>query len=282
MKISFLDFWPDFKSDNNFLIHLFREQFENIFIVEPEFADIIIFSCFGEQNKKYNHCKKIFFTGENRRPDFSQCDFSISFDFDTYGNRNIRIPLWYYYIDWFGVGSYGNPEYLIPVKYLTEPNEFSTKEKNGFCSAVYSNPVGIRSQIISTINSYKKVDCYGKVPGFYTLPDGEKNKMNIISNYKFNICFENSVYPGYFTEKILHAKIAGCIPLYYSDKSFHKDFNINSCINLINFDNMKQILDEIKRIDSDNELYNNMIAEPLFTKVPNLDEIKDDISIIWT
>jgi hypothetical protein len=278
MKLSFLDFWDGFIDDNNFIIHLIRSVSE-VELVQPSVADVIIYSCFGQENRKYN-CKKIFFTGENKRPNLSDCDYSISFDFDDYGGRNIRIPLWYYYIDWFEVGTYGNPQYLIPVDYLMYPNEFSKKEKNKFCCAVYSNPISMRNQFISIISQYKSVDCYGKLHGFNYLPDGEKNKMNVISNYKFNVCFENSVYPGYFTEKILHAKVSGSIPIYYSDKSFDKDFNVRSCINLIDYNNQFEVLDLIKEIDNNDSLYNQYRKEPLFNKTPNLDEIKNKISKI--
>lgn len=274
MKISFIDFWDGFDPRNNFLYFLLRDVYQNIEVVDPKNAEVIIFSVFGNTNQIYNHCKKIFFTGENIRPDFNKCDHSISFDFDDYRGRNIRIPLWYYYIDWFNVGSYGNPSYLIPVNYLYEPNEFSKKEKIGFCSAVYSNPVGIRNQVVKLLNVYKKVDCYGKVSGFNILQDGERQKLDIISNYKFNICFENSSYPGYYTEKLLHAKVAGCIPIYYSDVKVYEDFN-KSC--LLFYNNIDEMIHEVVNVDNNNVLYNNIINEPLFTKKIELDSIKDKI-----
>lgn len=41
------------------------------------------------------------------------------------------------------------------------------------------------------------------------------NKIETISKYKFNLCFENVRYPGYVTEKIFDAMMAGTIPVYY-------------------------------------------------------------------
>lgn len=279
MKISFLDFWPKFLPHNNFIYHLIKSVKENVELVTPDKADLIIYSCFGNQHKRYN-VKKIFFTGENKRPNFNECDYSISFDFDDYDGKNIRIPLWYYYIDWFNVGTYGDPNYLIPVDYLYEPNEFSKKEKRGFCSAVYSNPVGIRNEFVTKLNNYKNVDCFGKVGGFNRLPDGEKFKLDIISNYKFNICFENSIYPGYYTEKILHAKIAGCIPLYYSDEKMFEDFNENSCLNLFKFGSMEEMIEMIIKIDSDEYIYNNIFNETLLSNKITIDLIKQKINSI--
>ena len=149
MKVSFLDFWEypkAFNPNNNFLTHLIKLTFDDVKIVDPIDADVIIYTCFGNEHKKYNQCKKIFYTGECLRPDYNQSDYSITFDFDSYDNRNIRIPLWYFYIDWFSIKTYNNPEYLIPVDYLTGENEFTKKEKSKFCSAVFSKNNDIRFQ----------------------------------------------------------------------------------------------------------------------------------------
>lgn len=279
MNVAFLDFWYDFQPDNNFFIHLLREIRSDVKVTEPEIADVIIYTCFGQRNKQYNHCKKIYFTGENLRPNFNECNNSITFDFDDYNGRNIRLPLWYLYIDWFNVKSYGNPNWLIPTNYLIGENEFTMKPKNKFCCTVFSSPYDTRFNMINNLNLYKKVDCYGKIhPN--RIPEGERSKMDIISDYKFNICFENSIYPGYFTEKLLHAKIAGSIPIYYSDKSFDKDFNINCCVNLISFNNMSDVLEEVKKIDADDNLYNKIKSEPLFDKLPELDYIKNEMNKI--
>ncbi len=276
MNISFLDFWGGFNHNNNFFIHLFRDIVEDVNVTTPDKADIIIFSCFGNLNKSFTHCKKIFFTGENLRPDFSQCDYSFSFDFDSYNNRNIRIPLWYLYIDWFGVKTYDNPNWLIPVSYLNGDNEFKEKVKEKFACTVFSSPRKSRFAAIQTINSYKNIDCIGKIHSL-KLPDGERFKMNVISGYKFNLCFENSIYPGYFTEKILHAKIAGCIPLYASDKTYTNDFNCSCCLNLIDYNNLNDFLKDIKAIDKDDSLYKKILNEPLFLELPNLISIKSQI-----
>ena len=272
MNVAFLDFWFGFQPENNFFIHLIRSIKDNVNITSPENADVIFYSCFGDSYKKFN-IKKIFFTGENLRPDFNDCDLSLSFDFDNYNNRNIRLPLWYLYIDWFNVKSYNNPDWLIPVEYLSGDNEFTKKDKSQFCSTVFSSPYNSRFNMVNLLNNYKQVDCYGKIHN-NKLPDGEKYKMDVISNYKFNICFENSLYPGYFTEKLLHAKIAGCIPIYYSDESYSIDFNTKCCINLIDFENEFELIEYIREIDNNVDLYKSIKNQKLFNEYPNLDKIK--------
>ena len=45
------------------------------------------------------------------------------------------------------------------------------------------------------------------------IPNGKKIKM--LSNFKFCICFENTIAPGYITEKIFDCFKARCVPIYW-------------------------------------------------------------------
>ena len=276
MKISFLDFWGDFDFNNNFLTIALKQIYTDLQVVNPENSDIIICSVFGTHHHNFIKNKKIiFYTGENIRPNYKTYHKSISFDFDTYNNKNLRIPLWYFYIDWFNVNSYGNPSYLIPVDYLYNENEFTLKEKNKFCCTIFSAPHQDRLLMINKLNEYKFIDCYGKI--FQNkIPDGEKIKMDIISNYKFSICFENSIYPGYYTEKLLHAKIAGTIPIYKSHETMNLDFNPNSCINVNNL-SLDEVVNNIIEIDNNDFLYKKWIQQPLFENKIEISNILSNI-----
>jgi hypothetical protein len=279
MKICFSDFWTPFDPNNNFFIHLLKQSFENIEVVNPENADVMFFSVFGMENTLYKNCKKIFFTGENQRPNFKKCDYSLTFDFDDYEGMNFRLPLWYLYIDWFNVGTYGNPEWLIPESYLYGESEFTKKPKDKFCSIVFGKLVESRLNAIQTISGYKNVDIFGKANPDYNLPDGEKHKLDLISNYKFSLCYENSVTPGYHTEKLLHGKIAGNIPIYYGDETVCKDFNSKCFINSVNMSD-EELVEKIKEIELNDDLYDDMINQPLFTTKKNLDSIRNNFNNI--
>lgn len=279
MKISFVDFWPKFDPNNNFFLHLLRDIKEDVQVVYPEDSEIMIFGPFGNENSTYKNCKKIFYTGEDIKPNFKKCDYSLTFEFDDYEGKNIRLPLWYLYIDWFNVSTYSDPQWLIPVEYLNGNNEFTKKNKNKFCSIVFSNinkVYDLRIGSVEKFREYKSVDCFGKIhPN--SIQEGEKNKLDVISNYKFSICFENSTTPGYFTEKLLHAKIAGTVPIYYSDKSFSRDFNPNCCLNYINFSSLDELYEKVIEIDQNEKLYKEFFEQPLFSTKPNLDSFKKSI-----
>jgi hypothetical protein len=53
---------------------------------------------------------------------------------------------------------------------------------------------------------FKKYSCY-RGP--------TDNKNSLLSKYKFCICFENAVLPGYITEKIFDCFKAKCVPIYW-------------------------------------------------------------------
>jgi hypothetical protein len=46
-------------------------------------------------------------------------------------------------------------------------------------------------------------------------PIKPEEKIQVLSQYKFALCFENCVFPGYVTEKIFDCFLAGCIPIYF-------------------------------------------------------------------
>jgi hypothetical protein len=270
MKISFVDFWPGFDTKNNFLYFLFREIYQNIEVVEPTNSNLIIYSCFGKDHLRYDQ-KKIFYTGENIRPNFNECDYSLSFDVDDYSGKNIRLPLWYFYISWFYGVNYTNPKFILPIEQIND-NAYIKKEKTKFCSTVYSNESKYRKDFFEILSTYKKVDGYGRP--FNNWTSGEDKKYEIISEYKFNICFENSDYPGYHTEKLLQAKTAGCIPIYWGSETVLEDFNPNCFVNLKNFnDDLYSLFEHIKEIDNNDKLYEEIKKEPLFLTTPSLDEI---------
>ena len=299
MKISFADFWCGFDSNNNFLLFLFREIYENVIVTDPSTCDCLIYGAFGKSHRNYNHCKKIFFNTEiHTLPNFDECDYSITSFFGSrdpeyqknFESKNVRIPLWMLHIDWFNVGSWGNPNWLIPVDYLVQDNPFTLKKKNKFCCTVYSNPRQERVDMVNIINQYKSVDCYGKCHN-KQIPQqnnhgGEFEKMNVISDYKFSICFESGtpvdwgitdMFAVTTSEKLLHAKVAGNIPIYYSDEFYSKDFNKECCLNLFDYSNMESMLEDIIKIDNDNSRYESILKEPLFTSKPNLNMFIDKI-----
>lgn len=268
MNVSFTDFWPDFLPNNNFLLDVLLSISKDVQVIPfSNDTDVLIYSCFGNQhyNTDRNKTKKIFYTGESIRPNFNECDYSWTFDIDNYDNKNIRIPLWLMQIDFFNKKGYTNPQYVIPLEYVTNQNTnpWSIKNKNYFCVIVNNHLPNRRDELIQHLSRKKEVHGFGNAFGntwFY----GECKKLDIISDYRFNICFENKLYPGYYTEKIIHAKAAGCIPLYYADINTSLDFNTNCFLNLNDYKTIEEYVERIFEIENSPNLQNEIKNQPLF------------------
>lgn len=274
MKLSFCDFWGGVDPNNNFFTDLLKTFIPDIEVTPLNFeTDILIYSCFGSDHHFANRSKtkKIYYTGENIRPNFNECDYSLTFDFDSYDGKNFRLPLWFTNIDWFNKKNYGNPQFVIPLRAVKD-NLLMHKPKDKFCTFVFNTDKPYRFEIVEKLSKYKKVECYGKP--FNNWFYGEDVKLNITSNYKFEICFENTIYPGYYTNRLLHTKTAGCLPLYWADENCEKDFNPNSFLNLYNFKNLDEFIEKIIELDNNEQAYKTIVSNYLFEgKEPSLDPL---------
>jgi hypothetical protein len=273
MNICYLDFWPGFDSNCNWFNLLFREALDNIkinFNSAPEEADIIMFSSFGSQNFNYKNSRavKLFYTGENERANLSVADYSLSFDYDSHDGRNFRLPHWYMYVNWWDEPNF--PHARISKERLFkkyDPEEvFSRKE---FCSIIIGNPVRNRIEVAQKLDTFKPVHGYGRV---FARPYSGC-KVDLMEKYRYNICFENSIYPGYVTEKLLEAKVAGCIPIYYGTETVNTDFNEKCFINFASYSSNEELLQEIIELENNLSKFKQIASEPLFNEPPNLEKL---------
>jgi len=97
-----------------------------------------------------------------------------------------------------------------------------------------------------------------------------EEKVKFLQSYKFNICFENACAPGYTTEKIYHAMLANCIPIYWGNPLVHRDFNSKSFINPYGRKHktikhmIKYMVSKIIELDKNDALYAKMLKEPWY------------------
>lgn len=67
------------------------------------------------------------------------------------------------------------------------------------------------------------------------------DKLDTIRRFKFAICFENMVLPGYVTEKIIDCFVAGTIPLYCGAPDINEIVPENSFIDVRKFSSFEQL-----------------------------------------
>jgi len=75
------------------------------------------------------------------------------------------------------------------------------------------------------------------------------DKQQIMSNYKFAICFENMSYPGYITEKIIDCFHAGVIPIYLGAPDIGDFIPKVAFIDMRAYENLNVLHEHLMHID---------------------------------
>jgi len=254
-----------FTDTHDHLARFFYSILSTRYVIEVDNInpDYLIFgdNNFGNNNLRYdkNKVTKIFYTGENQRPENYDCHYAISFD-HVYEPWHYRLPLFVIYMwAWKYIHNMNyDMDYIL--------RDLDVTEKTSFSSFVVSNPnCQERNDFFKMLNDYKTVDSGGRLfNNIQVKLDGEQSKIDFLSSRKFNICFEPYKYPGYTTEKIVHAFYAGTIPIYWGNELVTSDFNNDSFINVHDFDSFDSAMDYIIKVDNDKKLYNEIVKAPKF------------------
>ena len=212
--------------------------------------------------------KSIWFTGENERPPQGLWDAYFSFDYNMVGERVVYFPLWMLTsTNMLKSTSLTFWNQQVPTLEELRSKRNMKRVKSKFTVALIGKTYPLRLHAIEELTKIGKVDVFGT-----SVRKVKSNPGRIVSRYKFCLCFENDVYPGYVTEKPFEAYIAGTIPLYYgSDPA--KYLNPKAVINLMDFKNITEWASYIKEVNEDKELYRYHFEQPILLKKPTLDPI---------
>lgn len=194
-------------------------------------------------------CVKIVTIGESYTPDFNFFDYAIGFDNLSFGDRYLRLPLFAFYPEFRQLTA---PDLSDPSRYL----------KRGFCSFVVSNDDGdpMRIEFFRRLSKYKPVASGGRI--FNNVGCRVPDKNAFVSQYKFNIAFENSSVPGYTTEKVLEPLAVHAVPIYYGNPDIATDFNPACMVRVANRDDVERAVDEIVALDRDDDAYLRKLSAP--------------------
>lgn len=278
IRIAFANMWDDFQPKHNFFMYLLSwvGRLNNINVVEDAVNPNLVF--FGPLSRgaesKYPDVPKVFFTGENAPKNTNKDTFlNLGFAYDVNYPSYIRLPLWVLEINWWGADSAKvvNPKY-VSLDDAMRVNPAVLDEKTKFCAFVATNPNNQNRNIAYQIlNNWRGVDSGGRL--FCNLPSGpipaglgggggELAKIEFYKKYKFALTFENSSAPGYCTEKLFHAKVAGCVPIYWGDPFVDRDFDSNGYINVNQISSAEQFVETVKKIADDPDAWRRMAEVP--------------------
>lgn len=262
IRIMFTDFWRPATEEYIKRYALYKLLSKHFNLILSDQPDFLIYSCFGHDYLKYN-CLRIFYTGENVRPNFNECDYAFSFDYPI-TERNYRLPLYRLY-----------PEYLDIIK--PKKNDIANQNDRKFCCFLVSrNKSDKRSEFFHLLSEYKNVDSGGKLFNNigYQIPIGQEVKW--MGNYKFCISFENASYPGYTTEKLVRALAANTIPIYWGNPLVENDLNTRSFINCNDFENFRDVIEYVKQVDNNPSIHQEILDQPYLPDQVERDFCKEE------
>ena len=248
--IRFLDSCP---RTSEWFVEFLRKYNKNVVVTKGNQASVIMWGPFTRHYSTLgltSHTlrfpsgpRSVYYTGENTRPQ-RRAHANLTFDHTSLYN-NIRLPLWI---------TYGYDKDLT----------LKSKKTDKFCCFVYSNEVRFRNDFCQDLARYKHIACGGRC--LNNVGGRVQDKIEFQRAYKFCIACENSCHPGYCTEKILEAYKSNCIPIYLGSSTVHMDFNPETFINANDFKSSSELIQYIKRVDSDENLYNSYMNKPIFSK----------------
>lgn len=304
-RIRYLDFWPGFEPRDFLLTRVIKlasgGDDPEIIFDESKLVDLEICSTFGFKSIRqkilarslmsrdlysYNDyiCrtsfghrlrydspskKRIWYTGENLRPPVDLFEGTISFDRTDSSRRNLFFPLIYFGIDWFEEGSeldyQFTPEKLISVRTHTEIRKMNA------CSFA-TNVAPTRERLLQIVSNFMPVDRFGKSVGRPVV-----SKLDVSRNYQFQVCNENSLYPGYVTEKLMDAWKSGNVAIWTGMVQPEIGINPEAYLDftLLNDNEISEILAKL-----DEQKIVNLMNAPIMKTLPKLDPLIEFIGEI--
>ena len=244
----------------DYFVHLLSMRYTVIF--DRKTPDIVLYDDYSKHllPRYKNDPFIIAFTGESEPLDYSICHFALSFD-ET-NPKSIYLPLWVLFIDWFNVK---DPDYCKLTDIMVRKPVHSVNREH-FCGFVAKHSVEVRNNFVITLSEYRAVICPGVVLNNYPPIGGRmgNSKETFLRKCKFTIAFENTSKDGYITEKILHAFQSRTIPIYWGSPTVTQYFNPKAFINCHDYEMWSDVIDEIIRLDNDDEAYLEMLNQPVF------------------
>jgi len=127
------------------------------------------------------------------------------------------------------------------------------------------------------INGFR-VDYHRAAKKCYQGTVDDEKKRQVMGTYKFCICFENTIFPGYITEKITDCFLAGCIPIYWGAPDITNFIPAESFIDFRNFSSFADLDNFLSNLSEENA--NKYIYSAReFLKSENFDKFDMDMLV---
>ena len=252
-----------------------NDDLHDRFVLDDDNPDYIIATdkCFGLKDdclrlqqylKNNEESIFIFFTRECLDPNLNLFDYAFTWNPDLVcGDRVIH----------------NFPEMYRPANKTTLINTLTREEAINrlkcslkFCNFMYSHPSEPRDTFFRLLSEYRRVDSLGAhlnntgTPSTRWAKDWYSLSIDMKKNYKFSIAMENASYKGYTTEKIISSLEAHTVPIYWGDPAVTDYINPKAIINCNDYSSFDEVIERVKEIDSNDDLWLDMVTQEWQTK----------------
>lgn len=258
--------------DHSNALEYLEKEYNILLVSNHQDAAIIV----AERTKSLNHYIKLYGKSKKyliwtREPRFNTCFYPVKKSF--FWQPEIHI-MNVYTGDVFCDNYYENSYRLVIDQFLelltnekitnfnTRKIAFLATNQQGKTELIKDGQdidlLSLRNQIAVRGHQLGKIDVYGRGwPEGVSAEDSRYNnrvsrKGEILENYHFNLCFENTNFPYYCTEKIWESIRFGCLPIYYGEGNcIYEDFPKYSFLDYSELGNPDLLFDYIDNISVD-------------------------------
>jgi hypothetical protein len=191
----------------------------------------------------------------DRYPGFNDPSIEAKFDFAMTFRLNSAFPVPFFSKDSVAV-------VMKPLDEITAPEGRSNTVPVVWIASNCHSKNGRPYLVKEMMNLGLKIDSYGKCMNNKASDPELEHKdiytrtFDILKRYKFYLAFENTNCRDYVTEKLHNSLAAGAIPIVLGQKDYSKFLPTHdAAIHVDDFYSVQELVEYIKKVDSDDELY---------------------------
>lgn len=285
IKVNFtgLSIRNEFNPNDNSILDILKKHYDVQVCDDPDYVFCgVLYTGYFNQGAYDQYILKypkirIMLDGENLVPDYNLVDYAICQYPIEYYDRNCYFPC--------GIEAFTNRRTFfreLQDKDRNYPDEI-LKSKEYFASFIASHDSehNIRGDFFKALNARKRVESVGSY--LNNMPNGEMvdwldgSKEEFLKKCKFSLCLESTDQEGVMADKIVEAFYADTVPIYYGSSNVKDIFNPKAFIDISDYPDFDTAIDRILEIESNDELYLEMIRQPIFSNQKYPEEKYDEL-----
>lgn len=246
LGVGVCDFWVDPVADAHPLVRLLVGA-DGIRPTPVEHADLVVYGAYGFAHHRARGTRLAVSVEPHERA--IGAHWTIDSRLEA-GLRHLHIPPWVHFL----LGDGRRVEVVTPVD----------AERPHFCNFIVTNGgCRTRNAMFLELDRRRPVHSLGnflpnhhddRLSGRWT-DDWHRSKLDVMGEYRFTLAFENSSRPGYTSEKLIDAWLAGSVPVYWGDPEVTRDFPTDGMLVLSPGATVADLAEQVLAIDDDPDRY---------------------------